>query len=54
MLRVNLSEDIFYLGFNDRRTHLFENIWPIPHGVSYNSYVIIDEKIPSAHERENK
>ncbi len=45
MLKVNLAEDIYYLGFNDRRTHLFENIWPIPHGVSYNSYLIVDEKI---------
>ncbi|KJF45529.1 MULTISPECIES: FprA family A-type flavoprotein [Draconibacterium] len=45
MLQVNLAEDIYYLGFNDRRTHLFENIWPIPHGVSYNSYLIVDEKI---------
>ncbi|QIA07574.1 FprA family A-type flavoprotein [Draconibacterium halophilum] len=45
MLQVNLAEDIYYLGFNDRRTHLFENIWPIPLGVSYNSYLIVDEKI---------
>ncbi|MCE4565388.1 FprA family A-type flavoprotein [Maribellus sp. CM-23] len=45
MLQVNLAEDIYYLGFNDRRTHLFENIWPIPHGVSYNSYLIVDEKV---------
>ncbi|MCK3685256.1 FprA family A-type flavoprotein [Maribellus sp. YY47] len=45
MLQVNLAEDIYYLGFNDRRTHLFENIWPIPYGVSYNSYLIVDEKI---------
>ncbi|MFV0592864.1 MAG: FprA family A-type flavoprotein [Draconibacterium sp.] len=45
MLQVNLAKDIYYLGFNDRRTHLFENIWPIPHGVSYNSYLIVDEKI---------
>ncbi len=45
MLQVNLAEDIYYLGFNDRRTHLFENIWPIPHGVSYNSYLLVDEKI---------
>lgn len=45
MLQVNLAPDIYYLGFNDRRTHLFENIWPIPHGVSYNSYLIVDEKI---------
>ena len=45
MLQVRLSGDIWFMGFNDRRTHLFENIWPIPHGISYNSYLIIDEKI---------
>lgn len=45
MHQVNLAENIFYLGFNDRRTHLFENLWPIPYGVSYNSYLIVDEKI---------
>ena len=41
MLQVNLAEDIYYLGFNDRRTNLFENIWPIPHGISYSSYLIV-------------
>lgn len=45
MHQVKLAEDIFYLGVNDRRTHLFENLWPIPNGVSYNSYLIVDEKI---------
>lgn len=45
MLKVNLAEDIYFLGYNDRRTHLFENIWPIPHGISYNSYLLVDEKI---------
>jgi len=45
MNEVNLAENIYYLGFNDRRTHLFENLWPIPYGVSYNSYLIVDEKI---------
>jgi flavorubredoxin len=45
MHQVNLADDIYYLGFNDRRTHLFENFWPIPCGVSYNSYLIVDEKI---------
>ncbi len=45
MHQVKLAEDIYYLGFNDRRTHLFENFWPIPNGVSYNSYLIVDEKI---------
>ena len=42
---INLAESIYYLGFNDRRTHLFENLWPIPSGISYNSYLIVDEKI---------
>jgi flavorubredoxin len=45
MQQINLAEDIYFLGFNDRRTHLFENIWPIPYGISYNSYLIVDEKI---------
>lgn len=45
MHQVNLAENIYYLGFNDRRTHLFENLWPIPNGVSYNSYLIVDDKI---------
>ena len=45
MHQVNLAENIYYLGVNDRRTHLFENLWPIPNGVSYNSYLIVDEKI---------
>lgn len=42
---VQLSEDIFYIGVNDRRTELFENMWPLPHGVAYNSYLINDDKI---------
>ena len=45
MQKVNLAENIYYLGFNDRRTNLFENIWPIPHGISYSSYLIVDDKI---------
>jgi len=43
MHRIQLADNIYYLGFNDRRTQLFENIWPIPNGVSYNSYLIDDE-----------
>ncbi|MCD7972676.1 MAG: FprA family A-type flavoprotein [Candidatus Azobacteroides sp.] len=42
---VVVSEDIFYVGVNDRTKHLFEALWPIPLGVSYNSYLIIDEKV---------
>lgn len=39
-----VTEDTFYVGVSDRRLALFENIFPIPKGVSYNSYVITDEK----------
>ena len=41
---IPVSEDVFYVGVNDRETHLFENMWPLPKGVTYNSYVIKDEK----------
>ncbi len=40
----NVTEDILWVGASDRRLALFENIFPIPRGVSYNSYVILDEK----------
>jgi flavorubredoxin len=40
-----LSENVYWLGINDRKTHLFENLWPIDKGVSYNSYIICDEKV---------
>ena len=40
----NISDSIIWVGGNDRRTALFENLFPIPRGVSYNSYVILDEK----------
>lgn len=36
--------DLYWVGANDHRTHLFENIHPIPDGVSYNAYVLLDEK----------
>lgn len=42
--RVKLSENIYWIGVNDRRTHLFENQWPLPNGVAYNSYLICDKK----------
>jgi flavorubredoxin len=40
-----IMEDIFWVGVNDHDTTLFESIWPIPTGISYNSYLILDEKI---------
>ena len=38
-----ISNKIHYIGTNDRKKHLFENNWPLPYGVSYNSYLIADE-----------
>jgi len=43
-LSVKVTEDIYYIGVNDRETHLFENMWPLDSGVTYNSYLIKDEK----------
>ena len=34
---------IHYVGVNDRQKHLFEGMWPLPLGVSYNSYLIDDD-----------
>lgn len=42
---VKLTDNVYYVGVNDRRTHLFENMWPIDRGVAYNSYLIDDEKV---------
>lgn len=39
-----INDDIYWLGANDRRIHLFENIYPVPNGMSYNNYLIKDEK----------
>lgn len=39
-----IKENLFYVGVNDRTKHLFENLWPLPKGVSYNSYLLVDEK----------
>jgi len=42
---IELADNIYFVGVNDRRTALFENMWPLHRGVSYNSYLIVDEKI---------
>lgn len=39
-----IAKDIFYVGVNDRQKHKFENMLPLPFGVSYNAYLIVDEK----------
>ena len=39
-----VTDDIYWVGANEHRLHLFENIHPIPRGVSYNAYLLLDEK----------
>ena len=39
-----ITNNIYYVGVNDRNKSLFEGLWPLPNGVSYNSYLIVDEK----------
>lgn len=42
---IQLSERLHYVGVNDRGKELFEGLWPLPQGVSYNSYLVVDEKV---------
>ncbi len=42
---MKISDKIRYVGMNDRLTVLFEHQWPVPDGVSYNSYLVVDDKI---------
>ena len=39
-----INDDLFWVGGTDRRLALFENAYPIPRGVSYNAYLLLDEK----------
>lgn|SRR5574344_94162 len=39
-----ITQDLFWVGANDRRISLFESVYPVPNGVSYNSYLLTDEK----------
>lgn len=43
--QISITDSIYYVGVNDRTKDLFESLWPLPYGVSYNSYLIVDEKI---------
>ena len=40
----HVTEDLYWVGANDHRLTLFENIHPIPRGVSYNAYLLLDER----------
>ena len=42
---TEITNNIYYVGVNDRNKFLFEGLWPLPNGVSYNSYLIVDEKV---------
>ena len=42
---MEITNNIHYVGVNDRNKSLFEGLWPLPNGVSYNSYLIVDEKV---------
>ena len=45
MSNVTISESIKYIGADDTTLDLFESQYIIPNGISYNSYVILDEKV---------
>lgn len=45
MFALEITKDILYIGTNDHDIDLFEGQYPVPNGVSYNSYLIMDEKI---------
>ena len=40
-----ITNDVRYIGVNDKKIDLFEGQYVVPNGISYNSYVIMDEKI---------
>ena len=42
---IPLNDNIYWIGVNDRETHLFESHWPLPQGIAYNSYIIKDSQI---------
>ena len=39
-----IKDDLYWVGANDRRIALFESVYPVPTGISYNSYLLVDEK----------
>ena len=42
---IEIKNKVYYVGVNDRNKSLFEGLWPLPNGVSYNSYLIDDDKV---------
>ena len=43
--KTRIKGNVHYVGVNDRNKHRFEALWPLPYGVSYNSYLIDDEMV---------
>ena len=44
MSNIDISDSIIYVGCDDKNIDLFESQYPVPNGVSYNSYLIMDDK----------
>ena len=42
---MEIKNNVYYVGVNDRNKALFEGLWPLPNGVSYNSYLIDDNQV---------
>ena len=42
---IEIANKVYYVGVNDCNKNLFEGLWPLPYGVTYNSYLIDDEKV---------
>lgn len=42
---MQISDNVYYVGVNDRTKHRFEAQWLLPHGISYNSYLVVDEQV---------
>lgn len=45
MYITEIKQGIHYVGVNDRTKHRFEGLWSLPYGVSYNSYLVVDDKV---------
>ncbi|MDL2256831.1 FprA family A-type flavoprotein [Bacteroidales bacterium OttesenSCG-928-I14] len=43
-MKRKINDNLYYIGVNDRQKILFEGLWPLPFGVSYNSYLLVDNK----------
>jgi flavorubredoxin len=42
---IPVADNVYWVGANDRQTDLFEGIWPLPRGVSYNCYLMVAQKV---------